>query len=319
MKSGSISRLAAKVAIFGVVVLAAGSMALACSSGDDDSATSTPTVAASTTTTPTGGTGASNTPTASTTAGATGASGSTGASADVEDFIHGFIDSYNNGDATAFFGKMTDEALTGYLSFQGIDTSDLEAAKQEAAPFIGEDPIELQNVNVTDTSNDSASAEIQVISFGVYEGDHVELTKQDGEWKVSALDLYAVSPDVPDGYTTYDMTLDEFAFGLDSDVKSGKDAFALKNIGQQPHEAILAKLDPGVDLMQALQSPDQPEGVEVIGGASNIQPGDSYNLVFTEPLEPGRYAFVCFMPDLTEGANGTPHAFQGMVKEFTIQ
>jgi hypothetical protein len=82
---------------------------------------------------------------------------------------------------------------------------------------------------------------------------------------------------------------------------------------------VLARLDEGVNLEEALQSPEEPEGVEVIGGVFNVEPGSSYNLVYTDELTAGRYAFVCFLPDLTEGPDGTPHAFKGMVQEFTVQ
>jgi hypothetical protein len=313
MKSGSISKLAAKAALFGVVLLAAGSIALACSSGDDDDATPTATVAAATTTASSGSSGVTGA------SGTSGATGSTGAATDPEAYIRGFIDSYNNQDADAFFGAMTDDAAKQFLDFQGLDTTDLNAAKQEAAPFIGLDQLDLQKVDVTDESDDAASATLTVNSSGILEGDKIELTKDGGNWTVSSLELFGASPDVPDGYTTYDMSLAEFSFNLDGDVAAGKDAFALKNDGKQPHEAILAKLDPNVDLQQALQSPDQPEGVEVVGGVPDVEPGETYNLIFSEPLEPGRYAFVCFLPDLDEGPDGTPHAFKGMTHEFTVK
>lgn len=116
------------------------------------------------------------------------------------------------------------------------------------------------------------------------------------------------------------MTLDEFAFGLDANLTAGNVAFAVENQGEQPHEAILAKIDEGVDLEEALNSEeDEPEGIEVLGGVFEVQPGNSYNLVYTEELEAGRYAFVCFLPDLDEGPDGTPHALKGMVLEFNIE
>ena len=41
--------------------------------------------------------------------------------------------------------------------------------------------------------------------------------------------------------------------------------------------------------------------------------------MFTEPLARGRYLMACFVPDETEGDEGTPHALKGMYKEFTIK
>ena len=58
-------------------------------------------------------------------------------------------------------------------------------------------------------------------------------------------------------------------------------------------------------------------GITDLGEASG-EPGDEFNFVFAAPLAPGRYAFVCFFPDTTEGPEGTPHAFKGMATEFTV-
>lgn len=54
-------------------------------------------------------------------------------------------------------------------------------------------------------------------------------------------------------------------------------------------------------------------------GGTDADPGDTTNIVFTKPLAPGRYLLACFVPDETEGENGTPHALKGMYKEFTIE
>jgi hypothetical protein len=41
-------------------------------------------------------------------------------------------------------------------------------------------------------------------------------------------------------------------------------------------------------------------------------------MAFEAPLEPGRYALVCFFPD-TDDPEMTPHAEKGMASEFTVE
>ena len=93
--------------------------------------------------------------------------------------------------------------------------------------------------------------------------------------------------------------------------------FEVENVGKQVHEVALTKLGDGVDLNTALATGDQhPEGIEIVGRIE-IKPGRSTNMVLDNAIEPGRYAFVCLMPD-TEG-DGAPHAMKGMITEFTVK
>lgn len=233
--------------------------------------------------------------------------------------VTSLVEKYNAGDAEGFFAAMTDEAVRDFLEFQGMPVDDLEAAKEQAAPFIGEPPLEVRTIDIKESDDESATVELLSESGGVLEGDLIELVADGESWKVSLIRPFAVSPEVPDGYETIDLVLNEFSFGLEDDVPAGNIAFALENQGEQPHEAVLLRLDEDVDLQEALQSDEEPEGLEFLGGVFNVEAGDEYNLVFMQALDAGRYALVCFLPDTDEGPQGTPHAFKGMVTEFQIQ
>ena len=129
---------------------------------------------------------------------------------------------------------------------------------------------------------------------------------------------------VPAGTTLVHIDANEFAFGVDTSKIKGKFAFEFANVGKQHHEMGLAKIqaDANIDdlLKLAAASPDgePPDGAEFIAG-TDADPGDTTTIVFAKALEPGRYLMVCFVPDETEGEDGTPHALKGMVKEFTIK
>jgi hypothetical protein len=296
------------LAAFAVLALV-GALAAACD--DDDDGDATPTTDATTAdASPT----TDETPATSETPGAEDAA--------IEDAVRGAMDAYNSGDAEAFYAALTDEGVASFLSIFGLPTDDLEAAKAEAAPFIGEDPIEVVEVTVTEADDSSATAELIGEASGILEGDRFSLVMAAGEWKIDAIELFAVSPEIGPEYATVDMGLAEFEFDLeDETVPAGPVAFVLQNNGEQPHEAVLARVDEGVDILEEIQTEEEqePEGVEVLGGVFNVDPGSSYNLIFTEELEPGRYAFVCFLPNLEEGPDGTPHALLGMWREFRVE
>jgi hypothetical protein len=87
----------------------------------------------------------------------------------------------------------------------------------------------------------------------------------------------------------------------------------LTNQGNEAHFLLVVKLAEGVALADAVQSEDDSmiEGVWETGIAA---PGGEDDEVITFDLAPGNYGALCFLP----GPDGTPHAFMGMQKEFTV-
>lgn len=107
----------------------------------------------------------------------------------------------------------------------------------------------------------------------------------------------------------------EFQFTLDGEFSADTTGLVLTNAGEQPHEAALMKVPEDLDIEAALASEEEPEGVEEVGGTF-AEPGEEAGLGFEEPLEPGRYVLLCFVPD---EETGEPHAALGMVAEFTVE
>jgi hypothetical protein len=85
-------------------------------------------------------------------------------------------------------------------------------------------------------------------------------------------------------------------------------------IAKIPDAATIGDL---VQQLAAAQGGDVP-GVKFIAG-TGAAPGEKSNVVFAEPLGPGRYVMICFRPDTTEGPDGPPHALKGMVHEFIVK
>ena len=130
--------------------------------------------------------------------------------------------------------------------------------------------------------------------------------------QVTAADGAAAAP-------AADLTVNEqdFAFGWPSEVAAGAHVIQAKNGGQQPHEAILVKLDEGATAQDVAAAfapggDGQPPALPM-GGVGVIPPGASQS--FPVDLTPGRYAWLCFFPDT---ASGKAHAELGMMAEFDV-
>ncbi len=118
--------------------------------------------------------------------------------------------------------------------------------------------------------------------------------------------------------------LTEFAFGVPPDFAEGTVAFT--NNGEQPHEAGLFRLE-GATLDEVTAFIEKPTGPPPgkgdpagQGSISAIAPGETAYADISG-LEPGVYAFVCFVPDQEQLAEGkqVPHFELGMAHGFEIE
>ena len=118
----------------------------------------------------------------------------------------------------------------------------------------------------------------------------------------------------PDAEISIDLV--EFAFNISATIPSGTQTVRIVNRGDQDHEAFLVRLAPDAiadDFIAFVLSEGPPPGLP-LGGIQAIASGAGG--FFTADFEPGNYALICFIPD---EETGTPHAFLGMVSEFTVQ
>jgi uncharacterized cupredoxin-like copper-binding protein len=120
------------------------------------------------------------------------------------------------------------------------------------------------------------------------------------------------------GHTVVEVAALEYKFELGSTtLKAGPTAFHLVNKGKETHELSFAKVAEGHTLQEALEFDGDPEEAGLITdpSASTGHVGPGEDIFLNVDLEPGSYGMVCFI----EGADGKPHAFQGMVAEFTVE
>jgi hypothetical protein len=216
---------------------------------------------------------------------------------------------WNRKDVNAFLNGFTTE---GALNEFGEDT--IELVRQLLPEFIGDPPISrIVANNIMSTGPNTATAIVDLYLGPLVERHQYQFLNVGGVWKINGGPI--IDFPVPAGTATIPVRLQEFAFIFDRTATTGGNfAFRVTNAGQQFHELALAKIPANANLQELLASEEDVEGFEFIG-AVFAAPGETTNMVFSQPLSAGRYAMVCFIPD---ERTGTPHAFLGMVSEFTI-
>jgi hypothetical protein len=116
-----------------------------------------------------------------------------------------------------------------------------------------------------------------------------------------------------------ELVLTDYAFEFSAPLTAGTHTIRVRTAAphRQSHEALFARLEPGrtaADLAHWAEAPNGPPPATPIGGTTGMAPGE-WNDVTLE-LTPGRYAILCFLPDV---GDGMPHVVHGMMTEFVIE
>ncbi len=114
------------------------------------------------------------------------------------------------------------------------------------------------------------------------------------------------------------VTLTDYDFSMSKPLTSGHHRVAITNTSAQPHELVINRYDEGQGNAQFVKWAYDPQGKPMpghaMGGATALLPGQT--VVIDETFAPGRYGFVCFIPD---AGDGKPHFMHGMEKEFEVK
>ncbi len=115
----------------------------------------------------------------------------------------------------------------------------------------------------------------------------------------------------------------DFNFDMPAEIPAGPQTWEIENKGQQWHEMVIVKLNPGVtveDIMAAMaaeteggESPEEPPPFEDVAFWAPMSPGE--RAWASLDLEPGTYTALCFLPDF---ATGMSHLEHGMVRTLTV-
>jgi|SRR5579884_301966 len=126
----------------------------------------------------------------------------------------------------------------------------------------------------------------------------------------------ATKPDEPAADVT--VMMDDYSFTLSAPLTAGHRTIRFDNRATQSHEAVLARLEGNHTVADAITWLNAgqfgPAPVTAIGGASGLANGQ--HMFIAVDLTPGRYALLCFIPDVKDGK---PHSSHGMVKEIDVR
>ena len=224
---------------------------------------------------------------------------------EVEEITRQVVES-DGSNADFVFAHVTDNLIRTVLF---ATRQDCMAAPAEC---IGE-PASILSMSDTDIDGETATT-VAVSSFGTFE---IGLVREAGDWLVDS--LVAASDEVPSGATSVDLRLAEFSFEFDSAQIPGDGnlVFRVRNAGAQMHEVAVVAIRDGQTLELALEQVFAEE-VPPVGLKVFIAPGQTVDMAFESPLPPGKYALVCFFPDV-EDPEFTEHFQKGMVAEFDVR
>jgi uncharacterized cupredoxin-like copper-binding protein len=226
---------------------------------------------------------------------------------DVEAAVQGAAAAWNGEDIEGFLALFTDNALAVMF-----DSTREELTTGLAEYPIGEPAWTVDDFSDTEVDGDHATTKATFYMGRAGSPEIFSLVQQDDAWLIDNRE--PTTGDTGDA-TAADLSTSEYAFIPETqDVTDGNVAFNVSNVGGEEHEVFIAKVPEDLDIEQALQSEEQPEGVEDIGSIVGLLPGTEATLLFQDDLTPGRYALLCFVSN----AEGTPHAFLGMIGEFTV-
>ena len=108
------------------------------------------------------------------------------------------------------------------------------------------------------------------------------------------------------------VAMTEYRYAYDPPSTAGRIVVDARNRGRLDHELVLVRLPDGVEDIDAQLRSGRRIVVPTIARMAPRPPGRRGT--FAVDLDPGRYAFICFVPD----ADGGQHAQRGMSAQFEV-
>ena len=183
---------------------------------------------------------------------------------------------------------------------------------------VGEPPIALRRVMNAAVTNDTATIHAMFALGTQRQSIRYSMSKQNGVWKIEREER--LSPKVHGDTPIVDLKLDGCSLLSESPAMVDENvAFKVETSGREHPHLIMKMVAEGIDPGLLLQSGLAPaEGVSDVAFVRETISGESINIAFTEPLQPGHYVLLCYPQD-PGGPKDVRRAAEGIVATFTVK
>ena len=183
---------------------------------------------------------------------------------------------------------------------------------------LGEPAIALRRVMDAEVTDNTATIHAMFALGAQRHSVRYSMVKQSGVWKIEGEER--LSPKVHGDIPVVDLKLDGCKQLSESETMIDRIvAFRVENSGEEQPHLILKRVPEDIDPEELLQSDPTPsEGVGDVAFVGEIKAGESINIAFTDPLQPGRYVLLCY-PQAPGGIEGVRSAAEGIVATFRVK
>ena len=211
---------------------------------------------------------------------------------------------WNRKDQDGFTANFTEQGLSGTVF--------------SVPENLGEPAIALRRIMDTTVSDDAVTIHAMFALGTQRNSARYSMAKERGVWKIMAEDR--LSPQIKGQPTVVELRLEGCASSSESEtVVEGTVVFTVENAGEGHQHLILKKIPAGLDPQHLLLTGtvDSGDATGVVFIAETMA-GEIMNVAFSETLEPGSYALLCY-PQGLKNAEGVQLLDEGIMASTTVR
>jgi plastocyanin len=243
--------------------------------------------------------------------------------------VQTFVESIQARNAERVLELVTDRGLEGF---------DWGTRQQVAAGegSFGQDDLRGVTIAETTVDGDTGDAVVDLVAGIQVVRLRLPVVREDGAWKVDGVEFLGAPPPAP-GQRVVEISAGEYAFTFDrTAAATGDFAITFTNRGKEAHEMSMFRAPADVPLSEVAGALGDVDGAaldqvpppfELVSHLAFAEPGQSVGFRFAEPLTPGRYVIVCYIPQGTTSEDqlqdpsvtgAIPHVKLGMIADFKV-
>lgn len=210
------------------------------------------------------------------------------------------------------WNRKDQDGFTSSFTDRGISETSLSVPD-----ILGQPPLSLRRLMDATVTEDKAVVHAMFALGTQRNSIRYSMARQDGVWKIAGEER--LSPKVHGDVPIMELKVDGCSRPVETEAMiSQKVAFRLENSSKENPHLILKRVPDGIEPGELLQDAvGLSEGVEDVAFVRETKTGETINVAFTEPLQPGRYVLLCY-PQEPGGINrGQPPA--AILATYTVK